>query len=229
MGLFILSMAYDRFSLTPLSLCLLLNTDKPLFFSSAKRGYGRLFLIYSIPCTMICIQIDSHIKRLDEDLNNFAEDLKHEGKLSPDEPVILPPLPLIVPKIEKRRNLYGTPQSKRIDFRDRDWDRERDRDFELMPPPGSHKKDFTVPVEAEQPIDPNEPTYCVCHQVSFGDMIACDNENCQGGEWFHYSCVGLTPETRFKGKWYCPTCRNLPQFQWTRKGNRCVHIHNQAT
>ncbi|KAG6738443.1 hypothetical protein POTOM_058062 [Populus tomentosa] len=185
--------------------------------------------------------IDSHIKRLDEDLNNFAEDLKHEGKLSPDEPAILPPLPLIVPKIEKRRNLYGTPQSKRIDFRDRDWDRERDRDFELMPPPGSHKKDFTVPVEAEQPIDPNEPTYCVCHQVSFGDMIACDNENvstssfalcmlvlvflikvhylgslsiCQGGEWFHYSCVGLTPETRFKGKWYCPTCRNLPQFQW---------------
>ncbi|XP_039164490.1 uncharacterized protein LOC104420833 isoform X1 [Eucalyptus grandis] len=34
---------------------------------------------------------------------------------------------------------------------------------------------------------------------------------CQGGEWFHYSCVGLTPETRFKGKWYCPTCRQLPQ------------------
>lgn len=34
---------------------------------------------------------------------------------------------------------------------------------------------------------------------------------CQGGEWFHYTCVGLTPETRFKGKWYCPTCRLLPQ------------------
>jgi inhibitor of growth protein 4 len=147
------------------------------------------------------MQIDSHVKRLDEDLNNFAEDLKQgtimdchyivvscytkpstgsvsglilflfvmysEGKLSPDEPAILPPLPIIVPKIEKRRNFYGTPQSqsKRIDFRDRDWDRERDRDFELMPPPGSHRKDFPVPVEVEQPIDPNEPTYCVCHQV----------------------------------------------------------------
>lgn len=37
---------------------------------------------------------------------------------------------------------------------------------------------------------------------------------CQGGEWFHYACVGLTPETRFKGKWYCPTCRLLPQCQW---------------
>ncbi|KAI3871753.1 hypothetical protein MKX03_011177 [Papaver bracteatum] len=153
--------------------------------------------------------IDSHVKRLDEDLNNFAEDLKLEGKIPIDEPAILPPLPL-VPKDEKRKSYFGTPQSKRFDYRDRDWDRERDRDFELMPPPGSLKKSVPAPVDVDQPIDPNEPTYCVCHQVSFGDMIACDNDNCQGGEWFHYSCVGLTPETRFKGKWYCPTCRMLP-------------------
>ncbi|RVX09565.1 PHD finger protein ING2 [Vitis vinifera] len=121
-------------------------------------------------------KIDSHVKRLDEDLTNFAEDLKQEGKISPDEPAILPPLP-IVPKNEKRKFLYGTPQPKRVDYRDRDWDRERDRDFELMPPPGSHRKDFAAPLDVDQPIDPNEPTYCVCHQVSFGDMIACDNEN----------------------------------------------------
>ncbi|KAJ7976369.1 PHD finger protein ING [Quillaja saponaria] len=156
--------------------------------------------------------IDSHVKRLDEDLNYFAEDLKQEGKISHDEPAILPPLP-IVPKSEKRKPYYGTPQSRRVDYKDRDFERERDRDFELMPPPGSHKKEYATPMDVDQPIDPNEPTYCVCHQVSFGDMIACDNENCQGGEWFHYSCVGLTPETRFKGKWYCPTCRLLPQCQ----------------
>ncbi|GMI65283.1 INHIBITOR OF GROWTH 2 [Hibiscus trionum] len=157
--------------------------------------------------------IDSHVKRLDEDLTYFAEDLKQEGKIPPDEPAILPPLPIVPPKLEKRKFFYGTPQSKRFDYRDRDWDRERDRDFELMPPPGSHKRDFASPLDIDQPIDPNEPTYCVCHQVSFGDMIACDNENCEGGEWFHYACVGLTPETRFKGKWYCPTCRLLPQCQ----------------
>nr|XP_011467588.1 PREDICTED: PHD finger protein ING2 isoform X1 [Fragaria vesca subsp. vesca]XP_011467592.1 PREDICTED: PHD finger protein ING2 isoform X1 [Fragaria vesca subsp. vesca]XP_011467597.1 PREDICTED: PHD finger protein ING2 isoform X1 [Fragaria vesca subsp. vesca]XP_011467604.1 PREDICTED: PHD finger protein ING2 isoform X1 [Fragaria vesca subsp. vesca] len=153
--------------------------------------------------------IDSHVKRLDEDLNHFAEDLKQEGKISPNEPAILPPLP-IVPKTEKRKPIYVTLQPKRFDYRDREWDRERDRDFELMPPPGSHKKEYAIPMDTDQPIDPNEPTYCVCHQVSFGDMIACDNENCQGGEWFHYACVGLTPETRFKGKWYCPTCRQQP-------------------
>ncbi len=24
-------------------------------------------------------------------------------------------------------------------------------------------------------VDPNEPTYCLCHQVSYGEMIGCDN------------------------------------------------------
>ncbi|KAK9992839.1 hypothetical protein SO802_022542 [Lithocarpus litseifolius] len=99
-----------------------------------------------------------------------------EGKIAPDEPAILPPLP-IVPKSDKRKSFYGTPQPKRLDYSNREWDWERDRDFELMPPPGSHKKEFAAPMDVEQPIDPNEPTYCVCHQVSFGDMIACDNEN----------------------------------------------------
>ena len=89
-----------------------------------------------------------------------------EGKIARDEIAILPPLPIMIPKPEKRKQFYGTPQSRRMDFRDRDWDRERDRDFELMPPPGSNRKDFAVPVDMDQPIDPNEPTYCVCHQVA---------------------------------------------------------------
>eukprot|EP00056_Hartaetosiga_gracilis_P004069 m.71100 g.71100 ORF g.71100 m.71100 type:complete len:197 (-) comp11694_c0_seq2:2207-2797(-) len=54
------------------------------------------------------------------------------------------------------------------------------------------------------PVDPNEPTYCFCHQVSFGEMIACDNPSCPI-EWFHFSCVNLTspPEN---GHWLCPSC-----------------------
>lgn len=49
-----------------------------------------------------------------------------------------------------------------------------------------------------------EPTYCVCHQVSYGDMICCDNDACEI-EWFHFQCVSLA--TKPKGKWYCPNCR----------------------
>lgn len=158
--------------------------------------------------------IETHMKRLDEDLSSFAEDLKQEGKVLNDETYISP----LTFKDEKRKVQFLTPIGKRLDSRlDRDRglesarerERDRDRDSELMPPPGSHKKSLPAPTDVDQPIDPNEPTYCICHQVSFGDMIACDNEKCEGGEWFHYQCVGLSSETRFKGKWYCPTCRSL--------------------
>lgn len=27
----------------------------------------------------------------------------------------------------------------------------------------------------DMPVDPNEPTYCLCAQVSYGEMIGCDN------------------------------------------------------
>jgi len=49
-----------------------------------------------------------------------------------------------------------------------------------------------------------EPTYCICNQVSFGDMICCDNDACEI-EWFHFQCVSLASKP--KGKWYCPNCR----------------------
>ncbi|KAL4135294.1 hypothetical protein QTP88_006912 [Uroleucon formosanum] len=57
---------------------------------------------------------------------------------------------------------------------------------------------------ADMPIDPNEPTFCLCKQVSFGKMIACDNRDC-ATEWFHFECVSLI--TVPKGKWFCPNCR----------------------
>ena len=31
--------------------------------------------------------------------------------------------------------------------------------------------------EAIEDIDPNEPRYCLCGDVSYGPMIACDYEN----------------------------------------------------
>lgn len=77
----------------------------------------------------------------------------------------------------------------------------------------------------DMPVDPNEPTYCLCHQVSYGEMIGCDNPDvsvrlcgCFGSaaislvfilvpclilqcpiEWFHFACVDLA--TKPKGKW----------------------------
>lgn len=53
-------------------------------------------------------------------------------------------------------------------------------------------------------VDPNEPTYCLCDQISYGEMICCDNDLCPI-EWFHFSCVSL--QSKPKGKWFCPKCR----------------------
>ena len=57
----------------------------------------------------------------------------------------------------------------------------------------------------ESAISALEPVYCMCRQVAFGEMIACENDAC-ATEWFHYSCVGLTPATRPLGAWMCPNC-----------------------
>ncbi|KAG5560526.1 hypothetical protein RHGRI_003745 [Rhododendron griersonianum] len=58
-------------------------------------------------------------------------------------------------------------------------------------------------MDLDLPVDPNEPTYCFCNQVSYGEMVACDNPDCKI-EWFHYGCVGLNQQP--KGKWYCSEC-----------------------
>ncbi|KAI8076578.1 uncharacterized protein B0P05DRAFT_544987 [Gilbertella persicaria] len=66
---------------------------------------------------------------------------------------------------------------------------------------GNGKPKAVVP--ADLPIDPNEPLYCYCQQVSYGEMVACDNADCEI-EWFHLACVDL--KTVPKGKWYCSSC-----------------------
>jgi len=49
----------------------------------------------------------------------------------------------------------------------------------------------------------DDTKYCICRQISYGEMVACDNEECEI-EWFHYNCVGVTQPP--KGKWFCPNC-----------------------
>jgi hypothetical protein len=44
--------------------------------------------------------------------------------------------------------------------------------------------------DEEMEVDENEPRYCYCNGVSYGEMVACDNEECPR-EWFHLKCAGL--------------------------------------
>lgn len=54
----------------------------------------------------------------------------------------------------------------------------------------------------------DETLYCLCQKVSFGDMVGCDNDDCEY-QWFHYKCVGVTEEPA--GEWLCPICKALPR------------------
>lgn len=52
----------------------------------------------------------------------------------------------------------------------------------VVPPPAVSPPLETPPqtaesADAEWTYDPNEPRYCICNQVSYGDMVACDNED----------------------------------------------------
>jgi inhibitor of growth protein 3 len=49
----------------------------------------------------------------------------------------------------------------------------------------------------------DDTKYCFCQSVSYGDMVACDNEDCKY-QWFHWDCVGIKEEP--VGDWLCPEC-----------------------
>lgn len=47
--------------------------------------------------------------------------------------------------------------------------------------------------------DADEPTYCYCNNISYGEMVACDNDAC-AKEWFHLECAGLDKAPVGKGE-----------------------------
>ncbi|VEU20341.1 DEKNAAC101170 [Brettanomyces naardenensis] len=75
----------------------------------------------------------------------------------------------------------------------------------------------TIPKSISGRNNEDDELYCFCRQVSYGNMIACDNQNCRF-EWFHYGCVGLTEPP--KGIWYCPDCRRQMELEQNRKRDR---------
>ncbi|XP_031224368.1 inhibitor of growth protein 5 isoform X1 [Mastomys coucha] len=140
--------------------------------------------------------VDKHIRRLDADLARFEADLKDRMDGSDFE------------SSGPRSLKKGRSQKEKRSSRGRG----RRTSEEDTPKKKKHKSgsEFTDSILSvhpsdvlDMPVDPNEPTYCLCHQVSYGEMIGCDNPDCPI-EWFHFACVDLT--TKPKGKWFCPRC-----------------------
>ncbi|KAF8163092.1 hypothetical protein B0H34DRAFT_694094 [Crassisporium funariophilum] len=100
-----------------------------------------------------------------------------------------------------RRNQYSDVEAPNGDDTSQRWTRKKGKDGREAVEAEKDSMSLTITLPATQP---SEELYCYCNRVSFGSMIACDQEYCDR-EWFHLGCVGLTeiPE----GKWYCENCR----------------------
>ena len=135
--------------------------------------------------------VDRHIRRLDEDLAKFESEMKEAGgRLSQTES-----------EGEEETD------KKKKQKKKKKGEREERPKTPLAPVSTMNLSNTDIPI-VDMPVDPNEPTYCLCQQVSYGEMIGCDNQDCPI-EWFHFPCMAL--ETKPKGKWYCPKC--LPMFK----------------
>ncbi|KYO24805.1 inhibitor of growth protein 5 [Alligator mississippiensis] len=152
--------------------------------------------------------VDKHIRRLDADLARFEADLKDKLEASDFE------------------SPGGRGLKKGRSQKDKRGSRGRGRRTSEEDTPkkkklkgGSEFADTILSVHPsdvlDMPVDPNEPTYCLCHQVSYGEMIGCDNPDCPI-EWFHFACVDLT--TKPKGK--CRRKENRKEVGRSRSGSR---------
>ncbi|KAI4896848.1 hypothetical protein NFI96_016910, partial [Prochilodus magdalenae] len=114
--------------------------------------------------------VDKHIRRLDADLARFENELKEKldvgGYESPDSRAL------------KKGGGRGLKEKRGPKGRGRkcsDDDSPRKKKMKNSP----EFSESLLPVHPsdvlDMPVDPNEPTYCLCHQVSYGEMIGCDN------------------------------------------------------
>ena len=102
----------------------------------------------------------------------------------------------------KARQKSGTPASTRDDDASGHGSEDAEGDEDVEMEDREQENDGDEIDEDEN--DGDDRKYCTCKSVSYGNMIACDNDDCPY-EWFHWSCVGITSEP--KGSWICPECK----------------------
>ncbi|CAI9617949.1 unnamed protein product [Staurois parvus] len=150
--------------------------------------------------------VDKHIRRLDTDLARFEADLKEKHIESSD-------YDSCSSKGKKKGRGQKEKKAPKVKSKVKNSDDETAKSGQKKIKLVQTRTEYGTPATnftkvhpsdvLDMPVDPNEPTYCLCHQVSYGEMIGCDNPDCSI-EWFHFACVGLA--TKPRGKWYCPRC-----------------------
>ncbi|XP_060098077.1 inhibitor of growth protein 5 isoform X1 [Heteronotia binoei] len=130
--------------------------------------------------------VDKHIRRLDADLARFEADLKDKLEGSDFE----------IPGMQNLKK--GRTQKDKKSSRGRGRrTSEEDAPVKKKPKRRSELAETILTVHPsdvlDMPVDPNEPTYCLCHQVSYGEMIGCDNPDVSLEIAGVYLGLGLLP------------------------------------
>jgi hypothetical protein len=128
--------------------------------------------------------LDKHIRRLDTDLNKFQTELQRQARLANGGLVSVGGQPQFYANLQSQQAAAAAA-------------------IAAVANSGLGMNNYRR-FDHDMPVDPNEPTYCICHRVSFGEMVCCDSSDCPT-QWFHFECVGLTSSP--KGKWFCADCR----------------------
>lgn len=165
---------------------------------SQELGDEKLQLV-----SQIIEHIENRTRQLQQDLENLDP-----GTIEREHDEPKPPVPIKPAKTEEKVEKTVKRQRRQRTHQET-VSKEEEKKEEKEKPKKKKKRKAKKDKEGEKspidfPVDPDEPTYCLCDQVSYGEMIGCDNEECPI-EWFHFNCVGLT--TKPKGKWFCPKCR----------------------
>ncbi|XP_048332623.2 PHD finger protein ING1 isoform X2 [Ziziphus jujuba] len=161
-------------------------------FSDAALDEQRHSLLIADEKVSLAVQVDTHIQQLDQYLKKFDEELRRERDAVPASG--LPAASLDGNVKSGRGSEGGKGGRKKTRLATAAAAAATETATTAATPTG---------MDLDLPVDPNEPTYCVCNNVSYGEMVACDNPTCKI-EWFHFGCVGLREQP--KGKWYCSEC-----------------------
>ncbi|EIE89542.1 hypothetical protein RO3G_14253 [Rhizopus delemar RA 99-880] len=151
-----------------------------------KRGEEKVALAKST-----CEIVDRHCNRLDADLVKFEE----EQPLGDTRITMLPGLGPSARNLKEGTDIRerATKRTERKELKGEKRKRKNVKEIngtqKKVKQSYKNGKPKTV-VPTDMTIDPNEPLYCYCQQVSFGEMVACDNADCEI-EWFHLACVDL--------------------------------------
>eukprot|EP00750_Incisomonas_marina_P025599 INCI5585.1.p1 GENE.INCI5585.1~~INCI5585.1.p1 ORF type:complete len:263 (-),score=44.41 INCI5585.1:200-988(-) len=152
--------------------------------------------------------VDEHIKRLDAKLKQFEVELTQSGHFNraystgaaggaDASQVQAPP---------SRADTKGSDKKSRKADRQRGGrKRKADQQAAILAAHSNTANQALYGAPATSFVPSNEPLYCTCRRPYVGQMVACENEDCEIS-WYHFECVGLTEQPAEDEKWYCKTC-----------------------